>query len=151
MYGCLNHTLDQWLSNAAVNRPTSFDPDLFDINKKNDGEEDARLSYPQLSHILHTLRTLHKYAIIYIHIFSSSSTRSIISRHENNQHSSKPVYHPHQYLHDIAFLLEGGFTYADVAANTSTLLARVVTARQNANMPVNATAIANRSRVLATK
>lgn len=66
MYGCLTRTLDPQLSNAAVNRPASFDLDLFDINKKSDGEEDATLSHPQLSHILHTLHTLHKCAIIYI-------------------------------------------------------------------------------------
>jgi hypothetical protein len=150
MYGCLTRTLDRRLSNTTVNRPASFDLDLFDINKKNVGEGDATLSHPPLSYILHPLHTLRKFAMVYIYIFSSSS-RSIISRHENDQHGSKPAYRPHQYLHNIAFLLESGFTYADVAAKTSTLLALVITARQNANMPVNATAIANRSRVLATK
>ena len=42
-------------------------------------------------------------------------------------------------------------TYAEVAPKISTLLALVVTARQNANRPARAVAIASRSRVLDTK
>lgn len=42
-------------------------------------------------------------------------------------------------------------THAEVAANISTLLALVVAAKQNANRPVKATAIASRSSVLDTK
>ncbi len=66
MYRCLTRTLDRRLSSTTVNRPPSFDLNLFDIKKKNVGEEDATLSHPPLSHILHPLHTLHKFAMVYI-------------------------------------------------------------------------------------
>jgi hypothetical protein len=34
MYGCLTRTLDRRLSNTTVNRPASFNLDLFDITRR---------------------------------------------------------------------------------------------------------------------
>ena len=34
MYGCLTRTLDRRLSNTTVNRPASFNIDLFDITRR---------------------------------------------------------------------------------------------------------------------
>ena len=80
---------------------------------------------------------------------TASGNISIVPSHENDLYSSKPEQDCCQH-----YSTRKDFdvnTHAEVAPKISTLLAMVVVAKQNANSPVNATAIANRSRVFDTK